>query len=45
MPATLLQSQLDTLERLDPDESGVVLDISEEPEELARKAAGLLTAE
>jgi carbohydrate kinase (thermoresistant glucokinase family) len=45
MPPTLLQSQLETLERLDPDESGVVLDISEKPEELARKAAALLTAE
>jgi gluconokinase len=44
MPATLLQSQLDTLEPLDPDESGVVLDISEKPEELVRKAAAVLTA-
>jgi carbohydrate kinase (thermoresistant glucokinase family) len=44
MPPTLLQSQLDTLEPLDPDESGVVLDISEKPGELARKAAALLTA-
>jgi gluconokinase len=44
MPPTLLQSQLDTLEPLDPDESGVVLDISEKPEELVRKAAAFLTA-
>ncbi len=44
MPPTLLQSQLETLERLDPDESGVVLNISEKPEELARKAAALLSA-
>ena len=44
MPPTLLQSQLDTLEPLDPDESGVVLDISEKPEELVREAAALLTA-
>ena len=44
MPPTLLQSQLDTLERLDPDESGIVLDVSEKPEELARRAAALLTA-
>jgi carbohydrate kinase (thermoresistant glucokinase family) len=44
MPPTLLRSQLETLERLDPDESGIVLDISEKPEKLARKAAALLTA-
>lgn len=44
MPPSLLQSQLETLELLDPDESGVVLDISEKPDELARKAAALLTA-
>ena len=44
MPPSLLQSQLETLERLDSDESGVVLDISERPDELARKAAALLTA-
>jgi carbohydrate kinase (thermoresistant glucokinase family) len=44
MPPTLLQSQLDTLEQLDPDESGVVLDISGKPEELAGKAAAFLTA-
>jgi carbohydrate kinase (thermoresistant glucokinase family) len=41
MPPTLLQSQLETLERLEPDESGIVLDISEKPDELARKAAAL----
>jgi carbohydrate kinase (thermoresistant glucokinase family) len=44
MPPTLLQSQLDTLEPLDPDESGVVLDISEKPEELVRKAVAVITA-
>jgi gluconokinase len=44
MPPALLQSQLDTLERLDPDEAGVVLDISEKPEELAREAAAILSA-
>jgi carbohydrate kinase (thermoresistant glucokinase family) len=44
MPPSLLESQLETLERLDADEAGVVLDISETPEELARKAAALLTA-
>jgi carbohydrate kinase (thermoresistant glucokinase family) len=45
MPPSLLKSQLETLELLEPDESGVVLDISEKPEELARQAAALLTAE
>lgn len=44
MPPSLLQSQLETLEPLDSDEWGVVLDISETPEELARKGAALLTA-
>lgn len=44
MPPSLLESQLETLEPLDSDESGVVLDISEKPEELARKGAALLTA-
>ena len=44
MPRSLLQSQLKTLERLDSDESGVLLDISEKPDELARKAAAILTA-
>lgn len=44
MPPSLLESQLETLEPLDSDELGVVLDISEKPEELARKAAALLTA-
>ena len=42
MPPALLQSQLDTLEPLDPDESGIVLDIREKPEELAGKAAAVL---
>jgi carbohydrate kinase (thermoresistant glucokinase family) len=45
MPPSLLQSQLETLEPLDSDESGVVLDISEKPDELTRKAAALLTAD
>jgi gluconokinase len=44
MPPSLLQSQLETLERLEPDESGVVLDISEMPEEMVRKAVALLGA-
>jgi carbohydrate kinase (thermoresistant glucokinase family) len=44
MPPALLQSQFETLERLNPDEAGIVLDISEKPEELAGKAAAFLTA-
>lgn len=44
MPPSLLRSQLETLELLNPDESGVMLDISEKPDELARKAAAFLTA-
>lgn len=44
MPASLLQSQLETLEPLEPDEAGFALDIAQEPEELARQAASLLTA-
>jgi carbohydrate kinase (thermoresistant glucokinase family) len=44
MPQSLLESQLETLELLESDESGVMLDISEKPEELARKAATFLSA-
>jgi carbohydrate kinase (thermoresistant glucokinase family) len=44
MPPSLLQSQLETLEPLEADESGVVLNISEKPEELARRGAALLTS-
>lgn len=43
MPPSLLESQLETLELLDADESGVVLDISEKPDDLARQAAAFLT--
>lgn len=42
MPPALLQSQLDTLEELQPDEAGYALDIGETPHELARQAAALL---
>lgn len=38
MPPSLLQSQLNTLEALEPDESGVVLDIADRPELLAGQA-------
>lgn len=44
MPASLLQSQLETLEPLEPDEAGFALNIAQKPEELARQAASLLTA-
>ncbi|MDO5077006.1 gluconokinase [Corynebacterium sp.] len=38
MPASLLQSQFDTLEPLGPDERGVVLDVVDSPEALAQQA-------
>ena len=47
MPASLLESQLATLERGDPDEALLVLDVSLPPEELASAAVdrlGLRTA-
>lgn len=43
MPPSLLQSQLDTLEPLEPDESGFALNVAHKPEELAREASSLLT--
>jgi gluconokinase len=42
MPASLLDSQLATLERLEPDESGVVLDLTATPEELVAQAVAWL---
>lgn len=42
MPPELLQSQLDTLEALDPDESGVVLDLRHTPDELIDEALAWL---
>ena len=45
MPASLLQSQLDILEPLEPDEAGFALDIARKPEELAKEAARRLKAE
>ena len=42
MPSSLLASQLDTLERLESDESGFTLDISKTPDELAREAVAKL---
>jgi gluconokinase len=45
MPPSLLQSQLETLEPLEPDESGFALNIAHPPEDLAREAARLLKPE
>lgn len=42
MPPELLQSQLDTLEALEADESGVVLDIRGTPDELVDEAVAWL---
>jgi carbohydrate kinase (thermoresistant glucokinase family) len=39
MPASLLQSQLDTLEPPAPDEAAITLDIAEPAERLAQRAA------
>jgi gluconokinase len=38
MPASLLRSQFDTLEPLQPDEAGVELDVTMSPEEIVRRA-------
>lgn len=43
MPATLLQSQFDTLEPLQPGESGVVLDVAADPDTLVRQSMAWLT--
>ncbi|MYV99587.1 gluconokinase [Streptomyces sp. SID3343] len=42
MPETLLDSQLATLEPLDPDERGIVLDIAPGPETIIEQAAARL---
>lgn len=38
MPPSLLRSQLDTLEALEPDEIGVTIDVAPAPEQIARTA-------
>lgn len=43
MPASLLDSQLATLEPLDADEAGVVLDVGETPDRLAEASARRVT--
>lgn len=42
MPASLLRSQYDTLEPLQPDEGGVVLDLQASPEDLVAQAVAWL---
>jgi gluconokinase len=42
MPASLLQSQIDTLEPLEADESGLVLDLRRTPEELIAESVAWL---
>lgn len=42
MPAALIGSQLDTLEPLQPDESGTVLDLRDPPQELVSQAVSWL---
>ena len=43
MPASLLQSQIDTLEDLEPDEDGVVLDLAAAPEALVDQVMAHVT--
>ncbi len=45
MPATLLQSQFDALEPLQPGESGVVLDVAADPDTLVRQGLAWLARE
>lgn len=45
MPGSLLQSQFDTLEPLEPDEPGVVLDLRGTPDELLDRALAVLAEE
>jgi gluconokinase len=42
MPASLLRSQFDTLEPLQPDEAGVELDVTMSPDEIVRRALAAL---
>ena len=45
MPASLLQSQIDTLEALEADESGIVLDLRHPPERIVAEAVAWLGAD
>lgn len=45
MPASLLESQIDTLEELDTDESGIVLDLRHPPERIVAEAVAWLGAD
>ncbi len=42
MPGSLLRSQLDTLEAIEPDEDGLVLDVRADPDTLVEAALGWL---
>ena len=42
MPASLLESQYATLEPLQPDESGITIDVSSGPESIVREIATAL---
>ena len=42
MPASLLQSQIDTLEDLEPDEDGVALDLTASPEALVDQVMAMV---
>ena len=42
MPTALLESQLDLLEPLEPDEHGTAVEASRTPEEIAEEVAGIL---
>jgi gluconokinase len=44
MPASLLDSQLDTLEPLQPDEPGATIDVSAPPDQIEREALAILRA-
>ncbi|GAB2876476.1 gluconokinase [Nocardioides pacificus] len=44
MPASLLRSQLETLEELEPDESGIALDVSSSVDEIVERAEAALRA-
>ena len=45
MPASLLQSQFDTLEPLEPDENGVVVDVDQSIDSIVDEYAGTLPEE
>ncbi|MDN3270050.1 gluconokinase [Streptomyces sp. MA15] len=44
MPTALLDSQFATLQPLEPDETGIAVDVAGSPEEIAERAAAALTS-